>query len=441
MNPDGSGQVNLTDDDSFNLTPAWSPDGTKIAFASDRSGNTEVYVMNANGTGVVNLSQNPADDRSPTWSPDGSEIAFTTTRDGNDEIYVMESITGSGQTNLTNYFVHDSEPDWSPDGTKIAFSFGNFDDRDIAVMEADGSDSVLVTTSPGVDDFSPSWSPDGTHIIFTSDRDGNDEIYVMTSTGSNQRSLTSDAAGDITPAWSPDCTKIAFRSNRTGYESIWVMNVDGSDAVNVSNTVPPFPIDSSPDWQRQAGVGELDCDADGFGNTVEDACGSDSYDAASVPERTDTPGDDDGDGQLNEALPPGSEAHDCDGDTVIGSADNCPQVPNTAGQTADADGDIAGDACDGAGSGNVDCSGPAAGVNSIDALKLLRYSSSLSVTQSEPCLDVGLVRLLAPPDDWRMGDVDCSGTVNSVDALKILRANAGLSVAKPPGCPEVKPPG
>jgi hypothetical protein len=80
------------------------------------------------------------------------------------------------------------------------------------------------------------------------------------------------------------------------------------------------------------------------------------------------------------------------------------------------------------------------GVSAVDALKVLRHNAGLSVAQNEPCLDIGLPRALTPPDDWKMGDVDCSGVVNSVDALKILRAVANLSVVKPVGCPEVKPP-
>ena len=132
------------------------------------------------------------------------------------------------------------------------------------------------------------------------------------------------------------------------------------------------------------------------------------------------------------------EQGDSDTDGYWDGGDNCPDLTNP--EQADADGDLAGDACDGAGSGNVDCSGPVSGVNSVDALKVLRYSAGLSVAQSEPCLDIGQPRALKPPDDWKVGDVDCSGVVNAVDALKILRAVAGLSVIKPAECPDIKPP-
>ncbi|HET8943198.1 MAG TPA: choice-of-anchor Q domain-containing protein, partial [Dehalococcoidia bacterium] len=132
------------------------------------------------------------------------------------------------------------------------------------------------------------------------------------------------------------------------------------------------------------------------------------------------------------------EYGDADTDGIPDTTDNCPAIPNAEGQTADTDGDLAGDACDGPGSGNVDCSGPTNGVTAVDALKVLRYVAGLSVAQSEPCLEIGQPR--EPPATGIMGDVDCSGVANAVDALNILRAVAGLPVAKPEGCPEIKPP-
>jgi CSLREA domain-containing protein len=247
MNSDGSGRVNLTNDDSYDLSPRWSPDGTKIAFVSDRSGNMEVYVMNANGSGVVNLSQNPADDRSPAWSPDGTKIAFQTSRDGNDEIYVMNS-NGSNQTNLTNFIAHDTDPDWSPDGTQIAFSFGNFGQRDIAVMDSAGVDSINITNTNGVDDFDPSWSPNGGAIAYTRHNGGTDyEIYAMSANGQNQTNTTNYPTADMSPAWSPDGEKIAFSSDDEGDRDVNVMNVDGSDVENL--TFDYDPINASPDWE------------------------------------------------------------------------------------------------------------------------------------------------------------------------------------------------
>jgi hypothetical protein len=119
---------------------------------------------------------------------------------------------------------------------------------------------------------------------------------------------------------------------------------------------------------------------------------------------------------------------DEDGDSIPDAVDNCRSVSNP--DQTDADGDGAGNACEAAGSGNVDCD---LVISSIDALKILRFRAGLSVTQNEPCLDIGLVLATARLH----GDVDCNFFINSIDALKILRAVAGLSVAKPPTCPAV----
>jgi len=114
-------------------------------------------------------------------------------------------------------------------------------------------------------------------------------------------------------------------------------------------------------------------------------------------------------------------AYDLDFDGVSDFTDNCPTVANTGGQADDADGDLAGDACDAPGTGNADCN---QAVNAVDALKILRYVAGLSVAQSEPCKDVGQVI----GSGFMLGDVDCNGTITAVDALKILRAVASLSV-------------
>jgi Tol biopolymer transport system component len=82
MNPDGTGETRLTTTTSENADPVWSPDGSKIAFSSDRDGNYEIYVMNSDGTQQTRITTDPAYDGQPTWSPDGSKIAFISTRNG-----------------------------------------------------------------------------------------------------------------------------------------------------------------------------------------------------------------------------------------------------------------------------------------------------------------------------------------------------------------------
>jgi Tol biopolymer transport system component len=125
----------------------------KIAFESDRSGNNDIWVMNADGTNPVQLTTDPAGDHTPAWSPDGTKIAFVSDRDGgNFEIYVMNA-DGSGQTRLTDDPAQDFDPTWSPDGSRIAFVSDRDDGFfDIFVMNADGSGPTNLTNVPGDND-------------------------------------------------------------------------------------------------------------------------------------------------------------------------------------------------------------------------------------------------------------------------------------------------
>ena len=88
MKPDGSDPVRLTDNLFADYDPAWSPDGSRIAFSSNRHGNMEIYVMDADGSNPIRITNHAYVDRSPDWSPDGSKIVFTSDREGNFEIYV-----------------------------------------------------------------------------------------------------------------------------------------------------------------------------------------------------------------------------------------------------------------------------------------------------------------------------------------------------------------
>jgi TolB protein len=241
MNPDGSGQTRLTTNPAFDGTPSFSADGTRIAFASSRTGNGDIYVMNADGSGQTRLTTSPAIDGYPAFSPDGTKIAFTSFRTGNGDIYVMNT-DGSGQTQLTTSAAVDAEPSWSPDGTKIAFTSGRTGNGDIYVMNADGSGQTRLTTSAAIDS-SPDWSSDGTKIAFASNRDGNFEIYSMNPDGSAQMRLTNNPAFDGDPAYL-STGKIAFASNRDGNFEIYSMNADGSGQTRL--TVNPA-VDISPD--------------------------------------------------------------------------------------------------------------------------------------------------------------------------------------------------
>ena len=120
MNSDGGCQVNLTNDPADDWSPAFSPNGTKIAFAHFFDGNqfSDIAVINTGGSGMQRLTTSHGE--YPAWSPDGTQIAFASARDGNYEIYVMNA-DGTDQTRLTDDPAYDMSPVWSPDGKQIAF--------------------------------------------------------------------------------------------------------------------------------------------------------------------------------------------------------------------------------------------------------------------------------------------------------------------------------
>lgn len=244
MNGVGSGLTNLTNG-GHNESPAWSPDGSRIAWCKFVGQNLETFVMNADGSDQTNLSNNPADDCGPgsSWSPDGTKIAFTSFREGNGEIYVMNA-DGSGQTRLTDNPASDEGAAWSPDAKKIAFTSDRDGQSDIYLMNADGSGATRLTNlgiAPGTISH---WSPDGTKIAFGSS-DGN--IFVINADGTTQTNLTKGGGSVGGPIWSPDGTQIIFASNRDGNIELYVMNADGSGLMRLTDDPAE---DYSADWTQ-----------------------------------------------------------------------------------------------------------------------------------------------------------------------------------------------
>lgn len=146
MNADGTQQVQLTKDPFNELEPSWSPDGGKIAFISDRSGqNFDIYIMNSDGSNVTQLTDDPANEFGPVWSPDGKQIVFNSDRNGNVQLFMI-SIDGSNLVQLTKDSSNSAYADWSPDGKRIVFeSDRDTGDANIYVMNADGSNIVQLT--------------------------------------------------------------------------------------------------------------------------------------------------------------------------------------------------------------------------------------------------------------------------------------------------------
>ncbi len=258
VKPDGTGKKRLTQEGRQNFFPAWSPDGKRLAFTSDRSGSLQIWVMEADGSNPKGLTTE-GENVVPTWSPNGKRLAFGCKRSGHFEICAMDA-DGSRQKQLTktDTAVGNNAAAWSPDGRRIAFSSTRSGHYAIWVMDPDGGHLTQLTTPYGdryPDSNVPAWSPDGTKIAFWSGlehRYGN--VWVMDADGTNRKQLTDQPPGINCdePAWSGDGSEIMFGSNRPGSEGIgnWIMNADGSNQRVLTTNV--F-MRGRPSWQPRPG--------------------------------------------------------------------------------------------------------------------------------------------------------------------------------------------
>ncbi len=211
MDADGQNTVNVTRHPADDWTPAWSPDGTKLAFSSFRLGGWEIFIMDTTcisipETCVDSLTQITSDDQgnlSPAWSPDGTRFAFNSKANGNWDIYTM-AIDGTDVRQVTTALENDLAPAWSPDGSKVAFESNRDNNVEIYVVDIIGGVAQNITGFSQADDHGPTWSPDGSQLVFYSNREGNWDIFITPINGGTATNLTNTPTRDEqTPAWRP----------------------------------------------------------------------------------------------------------------------------------------------------------------------------------------------------------------------------------------------
>jgi Tol biopolymer transport system component len=243
MDADGTNQTNLTNTpDTIESQPAWSPDGTKIAFTrldADFAILGDIWVMDADGSNQINLTPtapdaNNLDEYQPSWDPSGTQLAFVREVrkedlpgqiiSEQDDIFVMDA-NGENATNITQTEADERDPAWSPDGAKIAFSGVRAGGEEILTMDPDGQNEEILT-GDGSDafDVAPDWSPDGTKVVFQKQSQElgccePPEIWAVNRDGSGDTNLTNDPSNDTGPSWSPDGSEITFSSDRLSTEN------------------------------------------------------------------------------------------------------------------------------------------------------------------------------------------------------------------------------
>lgn len=219
----GRGKQRLTKAGVKASTPAWSPNGTKLAYAVEENGTWQIWVARKDGTQPHRLTRNGG--YRPTWSPDGRKIAYQSKFQAPGDIVIISAAGGSPHR-LTKDPAYDGHPAWSPDGQYIAFASGRTGTVQIWLMKADGGDSPRQLTTGSKSHQHPAWSPNGRYLAYEKVLASGSlsHIYAMDMRSGESRLLNNGSF----PTWSPDGRFLAVRMNRgSAGGEMWILHAEG----------------------------------------------------------------------------------------------------------------------------------------------------------------------------------------------------------------------
>lgn len=255
------GRIYLTDLDGFDLrpvtaagptslSPAWAPDGRRVAYTRMQDGRGAVVIQDlVSGATSTAPGTNAALNITPSWSPDGKHLAYANTSEQGTNLFLANMADNCcAQRLTTGRFADNLSPTFAPDGRRLAFVSTRAGPPQIYAMNADGTNAeLLVPFDFGVTGASnaPEWSPDGTQVAFHRDVSGSPQIFVMEVASGRVRQLTSSGRNED-PTWAPDGRHLGFISDRTGRRQVWIIDLETS---RVRQLVSPGSA-RLPAWSR-----------------------------------------------------------------------------------------------------------------------------------------------------------------------------------------------